>query len=68
MGSPNVTDNYQGYEESDVIKRAGNIKGKQFYLIHGTADENVHLQHSMMLAKSLVRNGVLFKQQVSTVF
>ena len=28
-------------------------------------DDNVHLQHSMSLAKELVRQGIMFKQQVS---
>ena len=38
---------------------------QQLYLIHGSQDDNVHLQHSMTLAKELVRQGILFKQQVS---
>ena len=28
-------------------------------------DDNVHLQHSMALGKELVRQGIMFKQQVS---
>ena len=37
---------------------------RKLYLVHGTRDDNVHLQHSMMLAKELVRQGIMFKQQV----
>ncbi|XP_059485201.1 inactive dipeptidyl peptidase 10-like isoform X3 [Neocloeon triangulifer] len=63
MGLPNVTDNYRGYEESDVTKRAGNLREKLFLLIHGTADNNVHYQQSMMLIQALTAEGVLFRHQ-----
>lgn len=66
MGSPHVYpgSNYKGYEAADATKMAGNLKDKMFLLIHGTADDNVHYHHSMMLAKSLVDEGVLFQQMV----
>lgn len=65
MGLPNVTDNYKGYEESDVSKMAENFRDKMLFLIHGTADDNVHFQHSISLIKALASKGVLFRQQVS---
>jgi len=64
MGTPNVTDNYRGYEEADVTKRAGNLRNKLFLLIHGTADNTVHYQQSMMLVRALTDQGVLFRHQV----
>jgi hypothetical protein len=67
MGLPNVTDNYKGYDEADVSKKAHLLKDKMFYLVHGSADDNVHLQQSMALVKSLSQEGTLFRQLVILV-
>lgn len=67
MGLPNITDNYKGYEEADVSKWAESLRDKMFYLIHGTADDNVHFHQSMALVKALTSRGVLFRQQASSV-
>lgn len=33
MGMPNLTDNYQGYEEGDLSKHVDQLKDKQFLLV-----------------------------------
>lgn len=67
MGTPNVTDNYRGYEDSDLSKKAMTLDKKLLMLIHGSADETVHYQHSMMLIRALTEKGVLFRHQVRSV-
>ena len=66
MGLPTAEDNEIGYEDSDVCRSAENFRNKKFFLVHGTADDNVHYQHSLMLAKALQSANVLFRQQVCT--
>jgi hypothetical protein len=64
MGKPNMSDNYQGYAESEITNSVEPLSSKMFYLVHGTADDNVHIQHSMLLAKALIQKKILFRQQV----
>ena len=35
--------------------------------VHGTADDNVHLAHSMHISKTLIENGIMFKQMVRII-
>ena len=32
--------------------------------VHGTADDNVHLAHSMHISRALIDQGIMFKQMV----
>jgi dipeptidyl-peptidase-4 len=52
-------DNKSGYEDNSPTNFVKNIKGK-FLLIHGSADDNVHVQNSMELAAALVKNNIPF--------
>ncbi|XP_066594050.1 venom dipeptidyl peptidase 4-like isoform X2 [Prorops nasuta] len=62
MGLPTAEDNLKGYDESNLLSIAHNIRSKDYLLIHGTGDDNVHYQNSMMLAKTLEAHDVLFQQ------
>ncbi len=52
-------DNKSGYEDNSPTNFVKNIKGK-YLLIHGSADDNVHLQNSMELANAMVKNNIPF--------
>ena len=41
------------------------IADNTFMVVHGTADDNVHVHHTMVLSKVLVQNHIIFRQQVS---
>jgi len=45
-------DNAAGYDENSPINLAGQLKGK-YLLIHGTGDDNVHVQNTMDFATAL---------------
>lgn len=64
MGSPNTTSDYHGYVESELFRKIADMRDKMFYLVHGTADEIVHFQQSMLLAYELTKSGIPFQQQV----
>ena len=66
MGLPNPTDNLAGYNRSLLNNKIDNFKNKKFYLIHGTLDDNVHFQQSLLLAKMLELKDILFQQQTYT--
>lgn len=66
MGLPTVADNLAGYEQAQLLNKVDNIRTKMYYLIHGTLDDNVHYQQSLMLAKVLEQKDILFRQQTYT--
>jgi dipeptidyl-peptidase-4 len=54
MGLP--ADNKAGYESSSVLKAAKDLSGR-LLLLHGTLDDNVHPQNSIMLIDALQKAG-----------
>ncbi len=55
-------ENQQGYDDNAPEKMATNLKGK-FLFIHGTADDNVHFQNSVMLTTALVNANKQFESE-----
>jgi len=54
MGLP--ADNQAGYDASSVLKAAADLSGR-LLLLHGTLDDNVHPQNSIMLMDALQKAG-----------
>ncbi|WP_455673858.1 S9 family peptidase [Phocaeicola sp.] len=55
-------ENMEGYNASSAIHRAGKLNGK-LLLIHGTADDNVHLRNNAEYSEALVQADKQFQMQ-----
>nr|XP_049696840.1 venom dipeptidyl peptidase 4 isoform X1 [Helicoverpa armigera]XP_049696841.1 venom dipeptidyl peptidase 4 isoform X1 [Helicoverpa armigera]XP_049696842.1 venom dipeptidyl peptidase 4 isoform X1 [Helicoverpa armigera]XP_049696843.1 venom dipeptidyl peptidase 4 isoform X1 [Helicoverpa armigera] len=60
--------NAEGYAVSSLLTEqvAEALREKSYFLIHGTADDNVHYQHAMLLSRMLQRRDVYFTQMSYT--
>lgn len=54
-------ENPDGYDLNSPTTYADQLQGK-YFLIHGTADDNVHFQNAMELVKALNEAGVEYEQ------
>jgi dipeptidyl-peptidase-4 len=52
--------NASGYDDNSPINFANKMNGK-FLLIHGTADDNVHYQNTMMFENQLIKSNIQFQ-------
>ena len=52
-------ENASGYDENSPINHVSKLKGN-FLLIHGTADDNVHVQNTMQMVEALVQANKQF--------
>ncbi len=55
-------ENPSGYDDNSPINHVKKLKGK-YLLVHGTGDDNVHLQNSMDLITALVNANKQFEMQ-----
>lgn len=55
-------ENKQGYDANAPESMAAKLKGK-FLLIHGTGDDNVHFQNSVMLVNNLIKENKDFDSE-----
>ena len=53
-------ENKKGYDENAPLNYVDKIKGK-FLIIHGTADDNVHFQNSVMMIDEMIKKNIDFE-------
>jgi dipeptidyl-peptidase-4 len=58
-------ENPEGYDDNSPINFAGDLQGK-YLVIHGSADDNVHLQNTMMFVDKLVEDNKDFEMAIYT--
>ncbi|TDE31209.1 S9 family peptidase [Flavobacterium ranwuense] len=56
-------ENASGYDDNSPINHVGKLKGK-FLLIHGSGDDNVHVQNSMQMMEALIQANKQFDSQI----
>lgn len=61
MRRPQVND--RGYNEASLLSRAKDLTGNVL-IIHGTGDDNVHVQHTMQYIEALVQADKEFEMQL----
>lgn len=58
-------ENASGYDDNSPINHVDKLKGK-FLLIHGSGDDNVHVQNSMEMIDALVKKNKEFEMFIYT--
>jgi dipeptidyl-peptidase-4 len=53
-------ENAKGYDENAPLNYVDKIKGK-FLIIHGTGDDNVHFQNSVLMAEAMIQKNIDFE-------
>ena len=61
MRRPQVND--RGYREASLLNKAADLTGNVL-IIHGTGDDNVHVQHTMQYINALVQADKQFEMQL----
>jgi len=51
-----------GYNTSSLLDKVEGLRGKNFMINHGVADDNVHFQQSMLLFRALEKADIPFIQ------
>lgn len=55
-------ENGAGYDDNSPINFVKDIKGK-YLIVHGTGDDNVHFQNSVMMVDELIKNNIPFDSE-----
>ena len=58
-------ENPNGYDDNSPINHVEKMKGK-YLIIHGSGDDNVHLQNTMEMTKAMVEKNIDFDMAIYT--
>jgi len=53
----------KGYKDFSVVNSAANLKGR-LLLVHGTSDDNVHMENSIQFIQQLIEAGIPYDLQL----
>jgi dipeptidyl-peptidase-4 len=53
----------QGYKDFSVVNSAANLKGR-LLLVHGTGDDNVHMENTVQFVQKLIEAGIPYDLQI----
>ncbi|MGB8260025.1 MAG: alpha/beta fold hydrolase [Terracidiphilus sp.] len=53
----------EGYKDFSVVNSAANLKGR-LLLVHGTGDDNVHMENSVQYVQKLIEAGIAYDLQI----
>jgi dipeptidyl-peptidase-4 len=56
-------DNPEGYKDSSPITKAADLQDP-LLIVHGTSDDNVHPQNTLMMSKAFIDADVPFEQAI----
>ncbi len=56
-------ENAKGYDDNSPVNMVDKLKGN-YLLIHGSADDNVHLQNTMMMVDALIKSNKDFDSEI----
>ena len=56
-------ENASGYDDNSPINHVNKLKGK-YLLIHGSGDDNVHVQNTMQMMEALIQSNKQFDSQI----